>query len=827
MSIRLRSSWALLLCAFPSLLSAQVPTGPRTPAPGAANGVIRGLVATETGQPIAAASVAVRSARDSALVTGALTTAAGRFRIPGLTAGRYLVRVSQLGYKAQTLAPVTISATAAEVDVGAVRLTAAPVELQGIEATAARQGVVMTADRTIYRTRDMPVASTGKAVDVLRGIPELEVDVNGKVTLRGNASVAIHLNDRPAPMKGEQLQQFLQQLPGNTIERVEVMPNPSAKYDPEGLGGIVNIVLKSGVDLGLSGTLTANASSQGQTGLSTRLAYQKGRVTFFGGAGLMFYRMGVSSHDLRENLLTEPISYLDLTTASSFRQGFGMGDATLEYKLDRKTTAWISATGYPGSYHNDGDLGYLWLDSLQSPTSRYGRLTANGTGFWLTTFVLGMRRQLQPQRHEWSVELRRSDQARDDDGRWTQQPLTLAGDTVELPSLTLDEADNTYQEWLGRADYTHPLGAKAKVDLGAQGNERRTRNANLMDLFAPGEIITPLTSTRMGYGQREELASAYVTFTVPVRKLSLQGGLRGERARTTFEVTRTGQSFPKDYTSLFPSASALYDFGGGRRVRLAYSRRVDRPFATYLNPDVPASDPFNRTVGNPYLHPRYTHSVSLDLSLTQAEWTWRLAPYFRRTTNDWDNVRSVDSLGVSTITYANIRSVDSYGASFTASLRQTKRLGGFASVNGYSNLYDAPGLAGAYAERHLYFSANANASIKASKTLDAQLMVMYMPPRDLPQGRISSIVYSNLGLRQKLGPKGTANLTIMDPFSIYRYKITTSDNSHVQTSRSSIRMRSLSLSLSYAFGRPPQSARKTGQDDQQPQQPQQQDRPIR
>lgn len=827
MSNRLRCAAALLLCAIPAVLAAQVPSRPPTALPPAAVGVIRGTVATETGQPIAAASVTVRSAKDSALVTGALTTAEGRFRIPGLAPGAYVMRVSQLGYRAQTLPPVTLTAAAAEVDVGAVRLVASPVELQGIEATAARQGVVMTADRTIYRTKEMPVASTGKAVDVLRGIPELEVDVNGKVTLRGNASVAIHLNDRPAPMRGEQLQQFLQQLPGNTIERVEVIPNPSARYDPEGLGGIVNIVLKSGVDLGLSGSVTANGSTRGQTGLSTRLAYQKGRATFFGGAGLMFYRMSISSHDLRENLLTEPLSWLDLTTAASMRQRFGMGDGTLEYKLDKKTTAWLSATAYPGSYHNDSDLGYLWLDSLQLPTSRYGRLTANGTGTWSANFVLGMRRQMQPQRHEWSLELRRNGNASNGDGRWTQQPLTLEGDTAEPPSLTLNDAHSDYHEWVGRADYTHPLGKKARAELGAQANERRNASANIMDSFAPGVTALPLTSTNMGYVQREELTSGYLTLVVPVRKLSLQGGLRGERARTTFEVTRTGQSYPNDYTSLFPSASALYDFGRGRQVRIAYSKRVDRPYAYYLNPDVPATDPFNRYMGNPYLHPRYTHSVSAEMSLTKANLTWRLAPYFRRTANDWDNIKSVDSLGVSTVTWANIRSVDSYGASFTTSLRQTKRLGGFASVNGYSMVYDAPGLSAGYAQRHFYMSANANASVKATKTLDAQLMLMYMPPRDLPQGRISSIVYSNLGLRQKLGAKGTANLTIMDPFSIYRYKVTTRDESHVQTSRSSIRMRSLSLSLSYAFGRPPQSARKPGQDDQQPPQPQQPDRPIR
>ncbi|HEX9106700.1 MAG TPA: TonB-dependent receptor, partial [Longimicrobiales bacterium] len=703
-----------------------MPTRPQAPvaaAPAAGNGSVRGKVTGETGQPIAAASVAVRSARDSSLVTGAMTGADGRFRVPGLAPGRYLLRISQLGYKPQTLAPLTLSATSPDADVGAVKLETAPVELQGLEVKAAPQSVVMTADRTIYRTKDMPVASTGKAVDVLRGIPELEVDVNGKVTMRGNASVAIHLNDRPAPMRGEALQTWLQQLPGNVIERVEVIPNPSAKYDPEGLGGILNIVLKSNVDLGLSGTLTGNASTRGQTGISTRLAYQKGRLTFFGGGGLNFYSMSYNMHDLRENLLTRPVTYMDLTTASSTSARFGMVDATTEYKVDKKTTGWLSLNGYPVGSGSDGTLGYIILDSLQQATQRYARLTNTDASQWSANFALGLRRQIVPQRHEWSFEVRSNGRGGDADSHWNQQPLTLAGDSVDLPSLTLSSQGQHFREWVAQADYTHPLGARARADVGVQGTRRRDKADNLMQFFAPGVVVLSLTESTTGYEQHEDLASAYLNVSVPMKKLQLQGGLRGERARTSFDVTRTGASYPNAYTSLFPSGSALYDLGGGKRVRLSYSKRLDRPYSYYLNPDVPVTDPLNRYAGNPYLKPRYTHSLSAELSLARSELTWRLAPYFRRTVNDWDNLKSVDSLGVSTVTWANIRSVNTYGASATVSLRQTKRLGGFLSASGYSMIYNAPDLSSAYSRRHFYVSLNGNASLKVTSSLDGQTMV--------------------------------------------------------------------------------------------------------
>ena len=504
-----------------------------------------------------------------------------------------------------------------------------------------------------------------------------------------------------------------------------------------------------------------------------------------------------------------------------------MGDGTLEYKLGKKTTGWFSLNGYPATSDNTSTLGYLWLDSAQSPTSRSQRASDNGNSGWSANAVMGLRRQMVPQRHEWSLELRRNQQHGDGTGRFLDQPLTLEGDSVELPALTVNEAGTDYHELVGQADYTRPLGAKARIDLGVQGTRRREVADNVMNLFAPGAVVAPASSALTGYGMDEDIGSAYANASVPVRKLALQAGIRGERASTSFRVRRTGQEFPNAYTSIFPSGSALFDLGKGRRMRLSYAKRLERPYTYYLNPDVPVTDPLNRYAGNPTLKPRYTHSFSAEINVTKSEVTWRLAPYFRRTVNDWDNLKTVDSVGVSTVTWANIRTTDTFGSSLTASLRQTGRLGGMVSLSVYSTRYDAPDLSAAYAQRHVYVSANANTSLKVNKSLDAQIMAMFAPPRALPQGRISSMFYSNLGLKQKFGTKGWANITVMDPLSLYHYTFTTSDRTHVQSSRSNIRMRSISMSLTYSFGKPPQSARKqTGSEDQQGTQPQQ-DRPIR
>ncbi|HEY0305374.1 MAG TPA: carboxypeptidase regulatory-like domain-containing protein, partial [Longimicrobiales bacterium] len=207
-------------------------------------GRIGGIVLSADGQPLTSAAITIRSASDSAVAGGGMTTRDGRFRIEGLAFGRYLVRITHIGFKPHNVVNIELTAAEPGVELGQMKLAVAAVELQAVEATAAKSPVVVEADRTIHDTKDMVASKGGKAIDVLRNVPELEVDMNGKVTMRGNQSVEIHINGRKAPLRGDALTNYLQQMPGERISKVEVIPNPSAKHDPEGMGGIVNIVMK-------------------------------------------------------------------------------------------------------------------------------------------------------------------------------------------------------------------------------------------------------------------------------------------------------------------------------------------------------------------------------------------------------------------------------------------------------------------------------------------------------------------------------------------------------------------------------------------------------
>ena len=239
------------------------------------------------------------------------------------------------------------------------------------------------------------------------------------------------------------------------------------------------------------------------------------------------------------------------------------------------------------------------------------------------------------------------------------------------------------------------------------------------------------------------------------------------------------------------------------------------PDPRILNPVDRSNDPLNRSVGNPNLDPQYTSSLSLETSMTSTWGTLRFSPFYRRTTDDWTQIKTVDANGVSTVTWENLASVESYGTALTASFRPVHGISGNASVSGSREVRNASNLSTDYSGDAMRWSARGNVSARITEKLAVQAMGYYTPARDVPQGRISSSLMTHVGIRQQfLRDRATLNLMVTDPFDLYRSSFTTRDPSHVQIGRSRWSARSATLSVSYSFGRPPRD-RRNGEEEQQ------------
>lgn len=262
-------------------IAAQNPATPaQSQGAAAPAGEIRGkVVEAKTETAVARASVALRPKGSATLITGAIAGDNGHFRLQGLRPGVYSLRTTFIGFS-PVVQEVTITATEPLVEMGNIAIARVAVELTTVTVAEERAAVTIEPDRNTYRAKDVAPAA-GNASEVLDAVPSVQVDGDGKVSLRGNENVAVQINGRPTPMRGTQLAAYLKSLPANIIERIEVVPNPSAKYDPEGMAGILNIVMKQNVDLGLSAGLTTAMSQEDRYNASGNIGYQRGAFSSF------------------------------------------------------------------------------------------------------------------------------------------------------------------------------------------------------------------------------------------------------------------------------------------------------------------------------------------------------------------------------------------------------------------------------------------------------------------------------------------------------------------------------------------------------------------
>jgi iron complex outermembrane recepter protein len=759
--------------------------------------VVHGVVVTEdTGTPLSATSVQLWSALDSAQVTATVTTETGRFRIDELVEGDYYLQVENLGYGTVTTEQFEL-ADAEVRDLGTLRLPVQALALTPIEVSAERTAVTFEADRTSYNTGVMGVEGSS-VTETLQLIPDLEVDIDGRVTVRGNAP-AIYINGRAAPMSGEALTIFLEQFPAEYLQKIEVIDNPSARYDAEGSGGIVNLVMKEGVELGLSGSVFANAGTRGQYGLGARGTLQRGAWTFNGGGFLRLSDSERTGFDLRQNLLTDPAFVRQ--DSWSDRSGIsGNVDLEVRFQPSERTRIYAEARLNPSGNDSEGLTTTTHLDDAEVPILAFERAASSVSRGFSGDVSAGLEYEWESG-HELEVEVEAQSGRQRADGREEITGGHDLDDEALIPAdLTLEDEDELEREVSFNIDYTRPLGEAVEMEMGFQAELEDSDNDRLIRLIEDPAALPDGQRTDRGFDQREVATAVYATLQREFGELGVQVGLRAEHVDAEL-VVPTGQTFGRDYVDLFPSLNLSYRVGESGRVRLSYSRRTGRPGPSVLNPIDRSTDPLNRRVGNPEIEANYRHSVSLHANWSGGIGSLRLSPYYEKTTNDWAEITTVDDHGVSTRTYQNLASEESYGASLTYSLPRRGTWGGRVSISGRRNVRDAGNLADRYSGSSFRWSSRANLEVALTDALSTQWNFSYSPPTDLPQGRTDARYASDLALRYRLlDDRASIRLSLRDPFGLREQSSRLEDLSYIQLGRSRESTRSAQISVSYSLG---------------------------
>ena len=826
----------LLFTTFVTLLlatsaHAQVPTGPPGGgrpgggAPGGAmmqGGTVRGrIVDGATAEALEFATVALYRLPDSTLTTGNLADEQGRFEFDRLRPGRYYLSVSLVGYAARRI-DVALTPAALTRDLGDVRLEEDARALSEVTVEGERESVTVEVDRTSYNVADQATSAGGTASDVLEKVPAVEVDADGNISLRGSQNVAILINGRPAPVPRQFLANYLRQLPAEQIERVEVIPNPSARYDPDGLAGMLNIVLKTNVgrQTGVSGGVQVGGGTLGEANTSANVNVTGQKLNAYASYGLRRDARGFRSTTLRETLdLTNgtPTFLLDQEGDGTFGGLSHVFNTTLDYTLTKRQS--LSLQGLVSFRNGSRDNSTAYRLGLPGAPllGGYDRLTdANSNGF-NTDATLSYRNVVTPSRNELTAEIRFG-LNRDDDESTVEQAFrdSLGGLTgARFTETSLDANDRT--DATAQVDYVRPLfGDKGKVEAGFKGTFRTIDTEQDANRLVSG-ALRPFADA---FTYRENVQAAYLTLARQLGKFGVQGGLRAENVLTDFESASV-PAVDNDYFSLFPSAFLTFAPTAQNSFRLSYSRRIDRANPRDLNPVVRIDDPVTRQVGNPALRPAYTDAFGFAYNRFWNGGYVQVEPFYRRSTDVVQRVSRADAVdpNVTNITFANIATSDESGVEVNGSVRlATFTVNGAVSGRYFSTEGVVGGETIGVSAYTWNTRVNAEWTPRAGSTLSG--FVFYNPPRKTEQGRFGGFSRADVSFRQRLlADRATLTLRLSDPFAMQRFKFESAGPGYTIDGLRRPESRQLSATLAYTFGQQPQARRQQ----RRPQEQQQQD----
>jgi ferric enterobactin receptor len=778
---------------------AQAP-GAKRPVTGVGE-ILGHLVDSASGRPVATGSVAVRRANDSTFASGALPKDDGSFHVDGLVPGRYTLRVRAMGFAPIVHNDVVVTPEKAIIDVGVIRLSAVVAKLEAAHVVADREETVLAPDRNSYSVKNMTAASGGTAIDVLRNIPLVEVDGSNNVSLRGNANVVIQINGRSTPLKGDQLGAFLAQLPAGTVKNVEVATNPSAKDDPEGTAGIINIVLNQQAELGLSGGLLLGTASTGQVNANGNIGKQQGKLTVFLSGSVYHDWRATSGTISRTNLVIPVPVYTETRLEGRQMPLSGGGTVRTEYRFTERNTLSLDGFLYGGRFGGDQASDYTDLDATRSVIGLFDQRTSQIGRNLSQDYDLTFRRFTARNTPLFSTELEYST----NNGNTN---IDLSGTVrhadASTPAAIPTEHDHTvgrypYLNW--KADYTRQFGTATKLESGLKATQRTTTNDfDAAYLNATTGLYDPAPSRAAAFDYHEHIGAGYLLLSNKIDKVQTQAGLRLEDAATYLDLRTVGERFDRRYASAYPSAIVSYNFTPLRQAKISYSRRVSRPNPYQLSPIEFRQDTRNVFRGNPGLRAEYTDALELGYQESRSWGSVQLSPYLRHTSHAVRNIQFVDSAGVSVSTFDNVASTLTLGSDLNVNAHHGPlQLGGGGSLYHYKS--DASNLSGNLSARAMVWSARTNATWKFGTVADAQAFVYYRAPYATEGGSQIAAVSMNVGARYKVwGEQGNVALRISDPFKLQKFGYRTANGSVVEYSERFFGSRAVYLTVTRNFG---------------------------
>lgn len=799
----MRKALSTLLLLFPLALVAQV------------SGTISGKVIDgENDEPLGFVTVAVTPAGTSQPTAGCTSDDDGNFTVTGLKEGNYTVQLSFVGYLSDTR-KVSISANKSKVSLGRIVLKSDKKMLKEVVVTEQRSQMSFEIDKRVF-TVDQSIASTGgSASDVLVDIPSVEVSNEGVVSLRGSESVTIWINGKSSGLTADNQGDILQQMPAGSIEKIEVITNPSAKHSPEGTAGIINIILKRDRKAGYYGSAQAGADSKGGYNAGANVNFSSGKFDAYG--GLNYRNMSFDNEGYTNTRYFGSDSYQRQTSTGEHGPNNIFGRAGFTWRMTEKDEVYVNLMGMYGKGKHKNNI--IAESGQMNPDGTYGepnrRTTRNTsqegspsmynvemgyTHRWSDTHFI----DFSVGHHEWSQKR---------DATYRQMTEILGDNPVTHQSYQFQDGESKSANTEIKLDYEYKINDNHRVEAGYKGD---FSDDNSPVVTYNDETHSEASLDKGLYNKfryKQDTHALYATYSGRVGKLGFQAGLRGEywnvRTRSFGYAEEQSGQLPgftsKDFFKLFPSAFLSYELSEGQEIQINYTRRLRRPWGGQLNSFQNISDSTNISFGNPDLTPEYSNAYELNYLKNWKNHTLSISGYYRTTDDVIERISYSEGRVIYT-TSENVASTQSAGLEIVGKNKLFRFLDLTTTVNLFYYKLDAfkyiinnQTITGE-SDENFSWNARMTASCILPWGITMQLTGRYNAKRIVAQGFREPNYSLDLGLRKMFNKNWSVSVNARDLLDSRGWHNVTENDSFWRESKNSRGGRQFGITVTYSFG---------------------------
>ena len=762
------------------------------------------VVDSVTSEPIPYASISIINSRSNTILTGGISDARGIFHIKEIALGRHKVIVEYIGYEKKELGPYTFlpfgKNNQTEYNLDKIFLNQTSLQMAGVEVEGERPLFVQTAEKRIFNVERNSLSTGGSAIDALRQVPGVEVDPDDNISLRGNTKVNLMIDGKPSSIAGGDIKSLLQSVPASNIADIEVMTNPGAKYDPEGMAGIINIVLKENRFAGLNGSFNSGGDTQGGTNFSGQVNFRNTKFNSFVNLGLnnkVWNSDGTSYRKMEFNQFNNILNQSYDSKSNGPNLFVKTGG---EYFIDPTQSLGLSFTLSDGKRYRDNDN---YTMDKGPGESRYIRISDSDSDRGGYDFNLNYDKKFKNPKHKLTSYLRLSNGNNLGENEYKNTEWKNYEEFFENAAEARNSADGSNKGFDFQVDYVQPFESGSKLELGfsSKKNDRDDKQTAEIYDYSINQYVNDSEFSN-DFNFNETVNAAYLQYGGSYWFIGYNAGLRYEMVSMLSDLKSNPEVFKKDYNSFYPSLSFTLGAPQFFQMQASYSKRVRRPRSRQLNPFISRQDERNYRSGNPFLNPEYTDSYEINFSRFSRGLSLSFGTYYRNTTDQITRHKEVNQNGTSLASYRNIGSKKTKGFEYNIVGSLGKKIRIIFGGNTYWDDINTDIYGDVYDKTSKTNTFRISPTYNVLPTTEISFFMFHQPKKEIPIGTFNAMTWSSMSVKQKLMEERlNLTLNISDPFAMSGFGFSLQNESWVQESIRNFSSRTVRLTLEYRFGK--------------------------